>query len=228
VSTAPVARGGEVARPALVVRRLGRIRYADGVSLQAELVKERQANAIPDTLLLLEHEPVFSLGQNAKRENILLPVENLRRLGFDVEDTGRGGDVTYHGPGQLVAYPIVQLTGAERDVHRYLRDLEEIMIRTCGDFGLRAGRVDTLTGAWIGERKIGAIGVRVARWVTSHGLALNVNTDLGAFQHIVPCGLVGRPVTSLARELGRPVPMNDVMTYLAHHAAAVLQRALAA
>jgi lipoyl(octanoyl) transferase len=210
----------------LVVRRLGRVRYAEGLELQAILVRERQADQIPDTLLLLEHDPVFTLGQNAKKENVLAAPERLRALGFDVSETGRGGDVTYHGPGQLVAYPILQLADAQRDIHRYLRDLEEIMIRTCADSGLAAGRIDKLTGVWIGERKVGAIGVRVARWVTSHGLALNVNTDLSAFGHIVPCGLHGREVTSLALELGRPVPMDDVMNRLACHASDVLLRTL--
>jgi lipoyl(octanoyl) transferase len=189
-------------------------------------VRERQADAIPDTLLLLEHEPVFTLGQNAKPENVLATPERLRALGFDVAETGRGGDVTYHGPGQLVAYPILQLADAQRDIHRYLRNLEEIMIRTCADFGLAAGRIDKLTGVWIGERKVGAIGVRVARWVTSHGLALNVNTDLSAFGHIVPCGLHGREVTSLAAELGHPVALDAVMERLAAHASQVLLRTL--
>jgi lipoyl(octanoyl) transferase len=212
----------------LAVRRLGRIRYADGLALQAELVRARQADAIPDTLLLLEHDPVFTLGQNAKKENVLAAPERLRALGFDVSETGRGGDVTYHGPGQIVAYPILQLAVHERDLHRYLRDLEEVMIRTCADFGLTAGRIDKLTGVWIQERKVGAIGVRVARWVTSHGLALNVNTDLAAFGHIVPCGLHGREVTSLARELGRNIPLDDVMDPLARHASRVLARTLVA
>jgi lipoyl(octanoyl) transferase len=210
----------------LVVRRLGRVRYAEGLELQATLVRERQADAIPDTLLLLEHDPVFTLGQNAKKENVLATPERLRALGFDVSETGRGGDVTYHGPGQLVAYPILQLADGQRDIHRYLRDLEEIMIRTCADFGLRAGRIEKLTGVWIGERKVGAIGVRVARWVTSHGLALNVNTDLSAFGHIVPCGLHGRAVTSLAQERNRPVPMDEVMDRLTRHAGGVLLRTL--
>lgn len=208
----------------LSVRRLGRVRYADGLALQAELVRERQEGRVPDTLLLLEHDPVFTLGQNAKQENVLVSPDQLRAQGFDVVDTGRGGDVTYHGPGQIVAYPILQLTDERRDVHRYLRDLEEVMIRTCADFGVTAGRLEKLTGAWVGERKIGAIGVRVARWVTSHGLALNVNNDLAAFNLIVPCGLHGRTVTSLARERGSPVPLTHVMTYLTHHMAKVFER----
>jgi lipoyl(octanoyl) transferase len=210
----------------LAVRRLGRIRYAAGLTLQAELVAARQAGQIPDTLLLLEHEPVFTLGQNAKRENILVAPDVLRAKGFDVEETGRGGDVTYHGPGQLVAYPIVDLNPDRRDVHRYLRDLEDVMIRTCADYGLAAGRAEKMTGVWIGGRKVAAIGVRIARWVTSHGLALNVSTDLTAFRHIVPCGLHGRDVTSLTQELGRSVDMSDVMRHLAGHMAEVFARTL--
>jgi lipoyl(octanoyl) transferase len=223
VSTEPTPP--TAARP-LEVRRLGRMRYKDGLALQAQLVRDRQAGAVPDTLLLLEHDPVFTLGQNAHKENVLASPEVLRARGFDVEETGRGGDVTYHGPGQLVAYPILSLAPDRCDIHLYLRDLEEVMILTCADYGLAAGRVEKMTGTWIDDRKVGAIGVRVARWVTSHGLALNVNTDLSAFQHIVPCGLVGRDVTSLARELGRPVAMDDVMDRLAGHFGRIFGRTI--
>jgi lipoyl(octanoyl) transferase len=212
----------------LVARRLGRIRYADGLALQASLVRERQTGRIPDTLLLLEHEPVFTLGPNARRENVLLPAEALQARGYEVCETGRGGDVTYHGPGQVVAYPILNLAPDRCDVHVYLRDLEEVMIRTCADFGATARRVEKLTGVFIGEGKVGAIGVRVARWVTSHGLALNVNTDLDAFRLIVPCGIADRPVTSLERELGRALPLGEVMNHLTVHMAAVFGRTLAA
>jgi lipoyl(octanoyl) transferase len=211
---------------ALAVRRLGRVRYAEGLRLQAELVRERQAHAIPDTLLLLEHDPVFTLGQNARRENVLVPTDTLRAQGFDVEETGRGGDVTYHGPGQLVAYAIFDLSPDRKDVHRFLRDLEGVMILTCGDFGLAATRIEKMTGVWVGGRKIGAIGVRIARWVTSHGLALNVATDLQAFRHIVPCGLHGRDVTSLERELGLAPSMDEVMDHVTAHVQAVFERSL--
>jgi len=210
----------------LAVRRLGRIRYTEGLALQAQVVADRQAARIPDTLLLLEHDPVFTLGQNAKRENVLASPEALRARGFDVEETGRGGDVTYHGPGQLVAYPIVDLNPDRRDVHRYLRDLEDVMIRTCADYGLAAERAEKMTGVWIAGKKAGAIGVRIARWVTSHGLALNVSTDLTAFRHIVPCGLHGRDVTSIEQELGRAVPIAEVMERLTAHFAAVFSRAV--
>ena len=208
----------------LDVRRLGRVPYAEGLELQARLVQERQAGSLPDTLLLLEHDPVFTLGRNAKDENVLVPADALKAQGIDVFETGRGGDVTYHGPGQAVGYPILDLAPDRKDVHRYVRDLEEVMIRTCADYGLEAGRVEGRTGAWIGEDKVGAIGVRISRWVTSHGFALNVNNDLSAFRFIVPCGISDKGVTSLARALGREVPLPEVMDRLERHLRAVFDR----
>jgi lipoyl(octanoyl) transferase len=206
------------------IRRLGRVRYADGLALQERLVRERQAGAIPDTLLLLEHDPVFTLGRNARSENVLFPADDLRARGFDVFEAGRGGDVTYHGPGQVVGYPIVDLSPDRRDVHRYVRDLEDVMIRTCADYGLGAERVAGRTGCWVGPEKIGAIGVRIARWVTSHGFAFNVRNDLAPFGLIVPCGIRDRGVTSLARLLDREVDPEEVMDRLAGHLAAVFAR----
>ncbi len=207
----------ELSVPELEVQRLGRVRYADGLALQERLVAGRKAGSVPDTLLLLEHEPVFTLGRNARQENVLFPVEALRQRGFDVSEAGRGGDVTYHGPGQLVAYPILELPHERRDVHRYVRDLEEVMIRLCADYGLTGGRVAGRTGCWIGDDKIGAIGVRISRWVTSHGLAFNVATDLAPFRLIVPCGISDKGVTSLLKLLGREVPMDEVMDRLVGH-----------
>jgi len=206
---------------ALQVRRLGRVPYARGLELQQELVAQRQAGRIPDQLLLLEHDPVFTLGRNARAANVLLPAGTLRERGFEVFETGRGGDVTYHGPGQVVGYPILELPADRRDVHRYVRDLEEVMLRTCADYGLQASRVEGLTGAWLGDEKIGAIGVRIARWVTSHGFAFNVGTDLQAFELIVPCGIRGRGVTSLERQLGRKLPLEQVEDRIAANFAAV-------
>lgn len=201
------------------------MRYADGLELQARLVAERQAGAIPDTLLLLEHEPVFTLGRNARAVNMLFPVEELRARGFDVHEAGRGGDVTYHGPGQVVGYPILDLSPDRCDVHRYVRDLEEVMIRTCGGYGLAARRIAGLTGCWTGEAKVGAIGVRISRWVTSHGFAFNVTLQtLAPFRLIVPCGIRGKDVTSLEALLGRPVAMNEVVDRLAASFAAVFGR----
>jgi len=191
--------------------------------MQERLVADRQQGRVPDQLLLLEHDPVFTLGRNARRENVLLDDASLRSRGFEVHEIGRGGDVTYHGPGQVVGYPIIQLPPERRDVHRYVRDLEEVMIRTCADFGVEATRVPGLTGAWVGSEKIGAIGVRIARWVTSHGFALNVSSDLAAFDLIVPCGIRGRGVTSLRKVRGRDAPLEDVMDGLERHFAAVFE-----
>jgi lipoyl(octanoyl) transferase len=199
------------------VRRLGRLPYAEGLALQAELVAARQARLVPDTLLLLEHHPVFTLGRNARAEHVLFPTEELRQRGFEVFETGRGGDVTYHGPGQLVGYPILDLSPDRQDVHRYVRDLEEVMIRACRDLGVGGTRVAGRTGVWVGEEKVGAIGVRLSRWVTSHGFALNVSNDLAPFSLIVPCGIRDRGVTSLERLLGRPVSLPAVADRVADH-----------
>lgn len=210
----------------LSVRRLGRVRYADGLELQAQLVADRQKGLVPDTLLLLEHDPVFTWGRNARPENILFPEDELRRQGFDVHEAGRGGDVTYHGPGQVVGYPILELPLGRRDVHRYVRDLEEVLIRTCAHYGIDARRVEGMTGTWVGEEKIGAIGVRIARWVTSHGFAFNVTTNLDHFNLIVPCGITeaDKGVTSLERLLGRAVPMAEVEDTAINAMAEVFER----
>jgi lipoyl(octanoyl) transferase len=208
----------------LAVRRLGRVRYAEALALQERLVDERKTNAIPDTLLLCEHDPVFTLGRNTRGENVLFPTETLQTQGYDVHEVGRGGDVTYHGPGQLVAYPILELTPDRRDVHRYVRELEEAMIRVCADYGLAAARVAGRTGCWVGDEKVGAIGVRISRWVTSHGLALNVTTDLAPFRLIVPCGIGDRGVTSLQKLLGHDPGLEDVARRLTSHLAQVLER----
>jgi lipoyl(octanoyl) transferase len=210
----------------LEVRRLGRVPYGEGLALQERLVAERQAGRIPDTLLLLEHDPVFTLGRNARAEHVLFPEAELRARGFEVFETGRGGDVTYHGPGQVVGYPILSLAPDRCDVHRYVRDIEEVLIRTCADYGVAASRVPGMTGAWVRQEKIAAIGVRIARWVTSHGFAFNVGGDLAPFGLIVPCGIRGRGVTSLERLLERPVPRDAVMERLGGHLAAVFGRTL--
>jgi len=198
------------------VRRLGRIDYQAGLDLQAELVEERRAGRIGNTLLLVEHPPVITLGVKTRRgpSNIVASSEELQAEGVAVFETGRGGDVTYHGPGQLVGYPIFDLRPDRQDVHRYVRDLEEVLIRTARTFGIDAGRVQGLTGVWVGpagrEEKLAAIGVRISRWITSHGFALNVGTDLSHFDLIVPCGIADRGVTSIERLVGHEVPMADV------------------
>lgn len=195
----------------LHVERLGRVAYAEALALQDRLVIERRAGTIPDTLLLLEHPHVITLGTSSHRENILIGEDDGLLLGIDVFETGRGGDVTYHGPGQLIGYPILDLKPDRCDLHRYVRDLEDVMIRALSGFGIEAGRKEGLTGAWVGDEKIAAIGVRVSSgWITSHGFALNVNTDLAFFDSIVPCGIREFGVTSMQRVTRRALAMPDV------------------
>jgi lipoyl(octanoyl) transferase len=202
---------GQTTRP-LDVRRLGCVPYAEALALQRSLVEERRAGAIPDTLLLLEHPHVLTLGVRGDggRSHILASDEALASRGIEIHETGRGGDITYHGPGQIVGYPIIDLDPDRRDVHRYVRDLEAVLIGVAADYGIEAGRVEGLTGVWVGNEKLAAIGVRIARWITSHGFALNVNTALDHFELIVPCGIADRGVTSLERLLGRPVATAEV------------------
>ena len=207
------------------VRRLGVVRYAEALELQRALVEQRKAGDIPDTLLLLQHPHVLTIGvKKDGRQHILAAPETLAARGVEVFDTGRGGDVTYHGPGQLVGYPIIDLNPDRRDVHKYVRDLEAVMIGVCADYGLAADRVKGMSGAWIGDAKIGAIGVRISRWVTSHGFAFNVTTDLGFFNLIVPCGIADKAVTSLASQLDRQVPMAEVEDRFIRHFSAVFAR----
>jgi len=197
--------------------RLGTIDYAEAHRLQKELQRKRVGGEIGDIVLLLEPPPVLTMGRSAKAQHVLATPELLEARGIPVHEVGRGGDVTYHGPGQLVAYPIIDLKPDRKDVRKYVASLEETMIRTCADFGLAAGRVEGLNGAWIGERKVGAVGVRISRWVTMHGLALNVNSDLRQFEMIVPCGIQDKGVTSLSAELGRAVHVADLLEPLAGH-----------
>ncbi|MEO8677676.1 MAG: lipoyl(octanoyl) transferase LipB [Vicinamibacterales bacterium] len=219
----------------LEVRRLGLVPYAEALALQQSLVEARKAGRIPDTLLLLQHPHVVTIGvKKDGRAHILASPERLAALGVDVVETGRGGDVTYHGPGQLVGYPIIDLNPDRRDVHVYVRDLEEVMIRVSADYGLEAGRIKGLSGTWIpstrdarsgqAAAKIGAIGVRISRWVTSHGFAFNVNTDTEFFKLIVPCGIADRGVTSLAAQLEVAPPMSEVEDRVVGHFSDVFGR----
>jgi lipoyl(octanoyl) transferase len=195
----------------LEIRRLGLTPYADALALQRELVEDRRAARVNDTLLLVEHPPVLTLGVRGDggRSHILATEETLTARGMQVFEAGRGGDITYHGPGQIVGYPIIDLKPDRCDVHRYVRDLEEVLIRAVADFGIETTRVPGLTGVWAGRDKLAAIGVRISRWVTSHGFALNVTTDLSHFDLIVPCGIADRGVTSLER-LGCRASRRDV------------------
>jgi lipoyl(octanoyl) transferase len=225
---------------------LGTTGYAEAYALQRRLVAARKADAIGDVLLLCEHLPVITLGRNGKREHLLASEHLLRQRNVEFFETSRGGDVTFHGPGQIVGYPILQLAAIRKDVVWYVRMLEEVMIRTTNEFGLHAGREPGKTGVWVGaaaadsllatrhsftlscdgplatselaaSEKIGAIGVHLSRWVTSHGFAYNVSTDLRYFDLIVPCGIAGRKATSLEKLLGRAVSPREVAPRLAHH-----------
>ena len=200
---------------------LGLIGYAEAYALQKRVVAARKADAIEDVLLLCEHPHVITLGRNGKRENLLASEHVLRQKGVEFHATDRGGDITYHGPGQIVGYPIVNLAVIRRDVVWYVRTLEEIMIRTTAEFGIAAARVAGKTGIWAQsgdtEEKLAAIGVRISRWVTSHGFAYNVATDLRFFDLIVPCGIADRRATSLEKLLGRRVGPEEVAQRLVKH-----------
>lgn len=196
----------------LQVRRAGLLPYDAALALQADLVAARKAGSIPDTLLLLQHPAVITLGVKVgqSRDHVLASEQVLREEGIAVHDAGRGGAVTYHGPGQLVGYPVLDLKPDRMDAHRYVRDLEAMLMRVCGRLGVSADRKVGLTGVWVGDEKVAAIGVRLSRWVTSHGFALNVTTNLRHFDLIVPCGITDRGVTSLERLLGVAPDMAEV------------------
>jgi lipoyl(octanoyl) transferase len=201
------------------IRRLGLMPYPEALALQRALVEDRRANRVGDLLLFVEHPHVLTLGVRGDggRTHILAAPEVLAARGVEVHETGRGGDITYHGPGQIVGYPIIDLKPDRCDVHRYVRDLEDVLIRTAADYGIDASRVEGLTGVWVGREKLAAIGVRIGRWITSHGFALNVTTDLEYFNLIVPCGIADRGATSLARLLGRSFDRAEVEERIASH-----------
>ena len=212
----------------LEVRSLGTVGYCDALTLQHTLVEERRHGRVSDLLLLLEHPHVITRGSGARESNdhVLVDRSTLDAEAIDIVDTGRGGDVTYHGPGQLIGYPILDLKPDRCDVRRYVRDLEEVMIRTAAAFGIVAGRVNGLTGVWVGEAKLGAIGVRISRWITSHGFAFNVSPDLSRFEMIVPCGIVDKGVTSLSALLEQELVPADVEAAVVTSFSEVFDRAV--
>ncbi|MEK6553486.1 MAG: lipoyl(octanoyl) transferase LipB [Bacteroidota bacterium] len=189
---------------------LGMIDYNQAWDLQKEIFDLRHRNEINDTLFLLEHPHTYTLGKVAEKENLISTSEQLQELGISVYEIDRGGDITYHGPGQIVGYPIINLSDWKEDTHEYLRALEEVIIKTCSDYGLNTNRNPKYTGVWLGERKIAAIGIKVSRWITMHGFAFNVNTDLAYFGGIIPCGIRDKDVTSLQRELGKEIEIDEV------------------
>jgi lipoyl(octanoyl) transferase len=196
----------------LQLRLLGRIPYQEALAVQETLVAARRAGEVPDQLLLLEHPHVITMGSSSKEENLLLSREERGRRGIELHEVGRGGDVTYHGPGQLVGYPILDLTPDRKDLHRYLRDLEEVLMDTLASFGIDAGREEGHTGVWVPEGKLAAIGVRVSSgWITSHGFALNVNPQMEYFSSIIPCGIHDKAVTSMSQLLGVPLTLDQVI-----------------
>lgn len=209
----------------LEVRYLGQVPYGSALELQRELVRSRRKGEIPDQLLLLEHPHVITLGTAATSDHVLIGEEERRLLGIELFEIGRGGDVTYHGPGQLVGYPILDLKPDRCDLHRYVRDLEEVLIRLISGYGIEASRKPGMTGVWVGDEKVAAIGVRVSSgWITSHGFALNVATDLRFFDAIVPCGIREHGVTSLERIAGRSPDLERVMDRIAERFAGVFGR----
>jgi len=193
---------------------LGTIDYKDAWDLQKNLFNSRYKKEINDTLLLLEHPHTYTLGKTADRNNLIAEDKFLNQNKISVYDIDRGGDITYHGPGQIVGYPIINLTGWKKDTHKYLRAIEEVIIKTCAEYNIAAGRNQEYTGVWVGDKKIAAIGIKVNKWITMHGFAFNVNTDLSLFDGIIPCGIKEKSVTSLQNELGRAIEINEVKTFI--------------
>ena len=193
---------------------LGLISYKEAWDIQYEIFNLRIKNEIDDVLLLLEHPHTYTLGKTADKNNLISSEETLNQKEISVFEIDRGGDITYHGPGQIVGYPIIDLSDWQKDTHKYLRALEEVIIKTMNHFGLEGSRKDGLTGVWINDRKIAAIGIKVSRWVTMHGFAFNVNTDLSFFNGIIPCGIKDKEVTSLKNELGETVNLDEVKSKL--------------
>src|SRR5258707_3811396 len=206
------------------LRNLQLVTYENGISLQSKLVEMRQGELLDDQFLLLELPPVITLGRGGDAGNLLATPEALSASRVRYFETTRGGDITYHGPGQLVGYPIIHLGEGRRDVRKYVTNVEEVLIRTVAAFGITAERAEGKRGIWVGNDKIAAIGVRIARWVTSHGFALNVNTNLDHFRFITPCGLQGTGVTSIAQLAGREVALDEVRTIVAANFADVFER----
>ncbi len=206
-----------------VVRQLGQIDYREAYELQKELLPQRLESRIADTLLLLEHPPTITVGKSGKLENVLVSPAELASAGVSLIFTDRGGDVTYHGPGQIVGYPILDLRERERDIHRYVHNLEEVLIRTLADYGIKSGRDHNHAGVWVNDEEIAALGLSVRKWITMHGFALNVNTEMNHFSLINPCGFTSKTATSMARLLGYELPVDEVTKRLLDRFAEVFE-----
>ena len=193
---------------------LGLVDYKEAWDLQKKIFELRRGNQIPDTFFMLQHPHTYTLGKVADKSNLLSSEEQLKDAGVSVYEIDRGGDITYHGPGQIVGYPIISLSGWKEDTHLYLRSLEEVIIQTLSSYGIESERNPKYTGVWIGDRKIAAIGIKVSRWITMHGFAFNINTDLSFFNGIIPCGIKEKEVTSLQKELGREIDIEEVKNIL--------------
>lgn len=193
---------------------LNLIDYKEAWDLQKSIFNLRVKGKVSDTFLLLEHPHTYTLGKVAQKNNLVSNKDFLKKNNISVFDIDRGGDITYHGPGQIVGYPIINLEDWKKDTHKYLRALEEVIIKTCSEYGLISYRDSKYTGVWIGEKKIAAIGIKVSRWITMHGFAFNVNTNLNMFKGIIPCGIIDKDVTSLSVELGREIKINEVKASL--------------
>ncbi|MFA6470033.1 MAG: lipoyl(octanoyl) transferase LipB [Bacteroidota bacterium] len=205
----------------LLVVDLGRTKYAETWDLQKQVFTARLEKRVGDVLLLTEHEPVFTLGKGADENHLLAKETELNDRKIDMFWIDRGGDVTFHGPGQIVGYPILDLNEHYQDIHRYLRDIEEMIIRTLNEYGIQSGREKEFTGVWVKNDKIAALGVKVSKWITMHGFALNVHTDLSFFDRIIPCGIFHKGVTSLKNVLGREVSITEVQNHLMTHFAQI-------
>ena len=206
------------------VVRAGTLDYGEALSLQRSLLTARRSGLIDNVLLLLEHPPTYTIGRRLRaNEHLLYGEEALKSRGIQVYETDRGGDITYHGPGQVVGYTIFDIAAWYQDVFRFLRDLEGVIIGLLGEYGIEARRVEGITGVWVGDRKVAALGIRISRWIAMHGFSLNVTPDLAMYRGIVPCGIADREVTSLEQVLDRSIPLEEVETGLIRHLGSVFE-----
>ena len=226
MSTSSLPTSSSPSKRVLRVHRLGEVDYQVAWNLQKKYVELRKDNLVPDTLFILSHPPTITLGRNAGKQSLLFEQDTIRQEGLSVIESDRGGDATYHGPGQIVAYPILDLRPDLQDIPKFVRILEKVMLNVMHFYGLKGKRVDGAPGAWLGnpDRKLGAVGARISRWITHHGIALNVNTHLAHFNYIIPCGLADKSVSSLQNELKKPIDFHQAQTCLIEHFGVLFNR----